>query len=854
MIGPRTPLLESWMRQYYGLGMCVVPTYLYRKDGRKIPDFGKKFDGTPRHWNDFIPQLPHAIDALKTFESYRGVSANALSLLTGPVSNLIVIDTDDDKAGLRFLESIGVLIYADTYRIESQSGKGAHYYFRWDTRLAGLKTTSSKTFGKDIPVDFRGEGGLVFCPPSAVLDVDKDTTTYYRLPDTRGGKKLRIYPFPEKLVQFFLNREQMKRSNTVANATACTKSLSELSEKQRAWVEGDIKKLEETAKGLRSEECFKVVCTCIKLNISPDNAYSLLAGKSKFAERDKKYFDDMYQSALSHVDLQTPKEERISKTPAERVLEITNRPDVSKLLSHRYSTDMPELVARPFLYKKSVIMMAGDPGTGKSILSLALSKAAAEGTDCWDRTIIFEKPCRILYFHGDLNAAIFNSNYLQRMGLSVNDQENIKFQILSDLRESMNLTTKIDVQSTPVTVLDIVDPRNLSLYQAFIDAYRPDIVILDTLSSFCSIDECDRNLMRQAMLNLKTVASAFNHLLLILHHARKRMGNEKKPQRMSLDDVRGSGALAAQCDMIIGVSRLWGADAKLVKSGGDLHILKDGAFGAETKYFQEFRYVIRNTKDMSIRLDTYIDNSVDYQDPDPQKPMTVQQEDSYIVKYVYESKPRSIDVVNMICKSTGVTLQAAYHRINKLIKNGLLEANGPRNNRVLTTTANGYSMIVPSLNEVLELKTPEQISKGVIMDREAVGDPVSSVSVSDDDKRAWYADRTHYDEPKDFPVEVQGWETLKDKHSEEEMVRHGVECARTLIQRRDKFGNMMYSDFSAVMKNDFDFDMCLVVVKDFVDHDQLWYHTIQGEGGKLKDIVLHAAKPLEVKYFRGETV
>ena len=105
-------------------------------------------------------QSKHAA-AEEIHEWYTDVPKGNLSIVTGPISNLTVIDVDTVK-GLHSLDSAGITL-PSTYTVKTP--RGWHFYYHYQERpstIAGLLDC----------IDVRGDGGCVCAPPSRISPTD----------------------------------------------------------------------------------------------------------------------------------------------------------------------------------------------------------------------------------------------------------------------------------------------------------------------------------------------------------------------------------------------------------------------------------------------------------------------------------------------------------------------------------------------------------------------------------------------------------------------------------------------------------------------------------------------------------
>jgi hypothetical protein len=123
--------------------------------------------------------------------------------------------------------------------------------------------------------------------------------------------------------------------------------------------------------------------------------------------------------------------------------------------------------------------------------------------------------------------------------------------------------------------------------------------------------------------------------------------------------------------------------------------------------------------------------------------------------------------------------------------------------------------------------------------------------VTDEEKIKWYNDRSRWDAVRDWQVIMPPWEEIASKYPDNRTVPYAIECARVLWQRRDKLGNMLYTQFLGCMKEsdlEYDFDLALNLVYSFVVEDQVWFHTLYDDKNVLMDVVLRPQAALYRKY------
>jgi hypothetical protein len=164
-----------------------------------------------------------------------------------------------------------------------------------------------------------------------------------------------------------------------------------------------------------------------------------------------------------------------------------------------------------------VNLLLGEPGIGKSWLSMALAVAIVQGTPWLGRKT---EQGRVLYVDEE-NSVDLVYDRLRKLGLSMTDAPNLRY--LSN--EGILLDRHAD-----------------KLVDEALD-YQPVLIVLDALTRFHSGDEDKAGSMSQLYNNaLKPLARQTGATVLLLHHAGKTESNS------SYRRSRGSGEIIANAD------------------------------------------------------------------------------------------------------------------------------------------------------------------------------------------------------------------------------------------------------------------------------------------------------------------
>lgn len=225
----------------------------------------------------------------------------------------------------------------------------------------------------------------------------------------------------------------------------------------------------------------------------------------------------------------------------------------------RFFTPMSEVKATPpeWIIKNMLVpglnLWVGPPKVFKSTLVLETVAMVQEGVinPSFKGFVKVLKRGPVVYFAMEQNAGTIKHAYEKRI-----------------LKRSMR---------KGVVSWDFVLPNDAWLWQidepappydivAFIEEWKPLIVVLDPLVYFHSLDENDPQMVRP-LVPLRKAVLSYGGALLVIHHARKRQGQEvggKIDLTAGFDSVRGTSALWAMADAGMILTRMSGGAINLM--------------------------------------------------------------------------------------------------------------------------------------------------------------------------------------------------------------------------------------------------------------------------------------------------
>lgn len=266
-------MLEAF-NDYSNLNLCAFPIriWLERKGNTRVKKV--KFDF---NWKKVKPNSNYIY---KLIESGR---FNGLAIRTGQISNLFVLDIDIDKNeaktnGLNLLREKGIKIPPETPCVVTQSG-GYHFYFKFVSDPEFKSTGSCKQY----KIDWRGENGIIFAPPTKISKYKKYK---WKIKLTKEN----LLPPPDDLITWLKEHYYSADDFDLENYDG-RKKLDDLSVKQKYLFEKLIYRSANAKVGERSEYDFDLIKFALKLKLSIDEIYYSVCDIGKFAEKGDYYFE-----------------------------------------------------------------------------------------------------------------------------------------------------------------------------------------------------------------------------------------------------------------------------------------------------------------------------------------------------------------------------------------------------------------------------------------------------------------------------------------------------------------------------------------------------------------------------------
>ena len=463
-------------------------------------------------------------------------SAN-IGIATGSISDLIVVDIDPKNGGDEsFSDMVTGYEMPATAHVLTGSG-GSHFYFRHDDTIPGGAVREGSAV---LGIDVQSDGRYVVAPPSTHY-----TGTRYRWLDIDETDEIRDSMCEMPI--YLADRLRIKKAVSLTTKeedlppTLLEDSLIEAlkfvnADDRDSWVS--------VGQALQSTGDPKAYDLWVDWSMGSDkfdaddqwrvwNSFKQLGGRTVSTI----YYlaaQGGYHGAPALIDSpDDPDFERAIAIALEDMAQVLPEVDGKRERRRYFSNTIfdithtdypnPKWVVDDLMPAESLMVMSGEPKTGKTWMALEIALGIASGTSAFG-----EFDCQqgeVAMFLTETMAAELKErivNLIPRGGLG-----------------------KITVE--PMTHIDLCDDMQVAELIASVRLSTPDckLVVLDPLKHLHSADENDATSMGEVMKKLMAIRTVLGCTVLVTHHS-------KKPQKGSTGrpgtSMRGSGVIHGAVD------------------------------------------------------------------------------------------------------------------------------------------------------------------------------------------------------------------------------------------------------------------------------------------------------------------
>lgn len=407
-----------------------------------------------------------------------------VGVCTGKESKLIVLDVDTPKGGAESIKKITSQYGNIPITLSVHTGGGGKHYF-FEHPCNGFNYRNATNLKGFKGIDLRADGGYVIAAPSN--HVSGDQYLWERYKDTK------LQPLPGWLDIL------IKQENTPAWKPNGQSYWSKL------WTGA--------SEGTRNDTAAKLAGRLMGRGMAEEEVIQILS-LWNLRNSPPMTENEVTQTVNSISRSESTKPQAIGCMSAEMFMtQEIERP--------------PEIISGGIFMEGSGMLLIGESGVGKSLLTLEIAIRLSKGLPLWDMAV--SKPYNVLFIQKE-NPEYTVQSRIRRIcrGLNIISLKNIT---LADRKISLDLMRS-------------VDHNNI---KKLIEKSGSQIVVLDPLSSYHRANENDNIQMRQVLNNLTDISAQTGCAWIVVHHEGKPSDNKSTKWRF-----RGASSIRDWADTMIG--------------------------------------------------------------------------------------------------------------------------------------------------------------------------------------------------------------------------------------------------------------------------------------------------------------
>lgn len=489
------PLLKAAL-SYLERGWSVIPISPYSKKALV-------------KWRDFARRLPTEDEVRAWWSEFPNAS---VGIVTGKVSNLVVVDVDPDRGG-----DVDDYYGQQPTEVSVRTPKGGrHLYF---TYPAGGQVRNSVD-RVDRGVDVRAEGGYVVAPPS---------TGYRwvgRLPAVGAVDSVPSY------------RDETAHSHSVRR-----------SEDHEPWLQRTLRGV---GHGERNDACARLAGYYAKQRIPADVVVEQLLAWNRLndpplpEQEVRTTVESVYRTATENAKhVQPTRFELEEDEPADGEKKDMYALTTFDSYMAKFGAEPVKWLVKDWLPEQTVGMVVAPPGSYKTWLLQDLAVSVASGMPFLGQFPVVKKGPVLFMQQED-----WHGQTAHRFSLIASRRANLALPYMAGDTMHVDVPPHIPIYLHEERRFRFDDQEVVDAWIEKIKQIRPVLVILDPLYSAGSVEDFMAGTARQMFL-FKSIRDAYGTTFLIAHHTRKsaRPSGEANGRRQSdvpeREDVWGSQFLNA---------------------------------------------------------------------------------------------------------------------------------------------------------------------------------------------------------------------------------------------------------------------------------------------------------------------
>lgn len=452
-------------------------------------------------WYEFQTRLPEEHEVLNWWRKY---PAAGVGIITGKLSNLVVLDVDPDKGA----DPNHIYRTYPTNIIARTGGGGGHFYYQYPSATEHVPNVVGKKDGRPTGYDLRADGGFVVAPPS----LHPSGRRYKWL---EQGKK--PSPVPAGLLEWVVPKHDL-------NGSVASKE---------PWLADALRGVGE---GARDDTAARLAGFYLSKKISPDVVLETLRNWNKQNEPPLPDKD-----VVKVVESVQRTRSRFPQSISQRGRDLEdNATDPLRLISlhqymARYGEEDVTWAVDGWLPDQTIAMMVSPPGTYKTWTLIDLAVSIATGTSFLGTAKVRRAGPVLMYQQED-----FHGQMAQRIGTIMASRFPMNWEETKDKDVIVTLPPSPPVYFHDNRELRFDNKEIMDILESRIAELQPVAVIVDPLYTAAPMDDYMAKAVPH-MMRLKKIRDRYGCSFIIAHHTGKRSEKDK----MNREDIWGSQFLNA---------------------------------------------------------------------------------------------------------------------------------------------------------------------------------------------------------------------------------------------------------------------------------------------------------------------
>ena len=209
-----------------------------------------------------------------------------------------------------------------------------------------------------------------------------------------------------------------------------------------------------------------------------------------------------------------------------------------------------------YLLRRAVTVIAGVPAGGKSSLAVSWGCSLATGTPFSDFEPV--QPCRVLVYNCEDDKDEQRRRFSAALRQSGHTPADLVGQVVRVGVEKIG-TLFGERYTSEGSALGFGPLAAMKKLEERIEAFRPDVIILDPLVELHDRDENSNVELKRVVGEFRALAVKYDAAVVLLHHVRKGSGSAAG----DMDSIRGGGAIPAAARLAFTLTKMSDEDATL---------------------------------------------------------------------------------------------------------------------------------------------------------------------------------------------------------------------------------------------------------------------------------------------------